>query len=201
MNVWLALLGGPGYLGREARDRAVAEMRAAGAERLFPLLVPMLTATDPDARCKACEAVLWVDAGRAIELVLPLLDDRDAAVRWRACGCLHDFGDGRAVAPLVQVLQCDPDAQVRSWLTQSPTQFGFRTDLWTAARVAHLIRDRFGVAYRPSYLREWLTERGYSPQKPERQARQRKPEEVRAFLATTYPAVQRKSPGSTPTSP
>ena len=113
LNVWLALLGGPGYLGREARDRAVAEMRAAGAERLFPLLVPMLTATDPDARCKACEAVLWVDAGRAIELVLPLLDDRDAAVRWRACGCLHDFGDGRAVAPLVQVLQCDPDAQVR----------------------------------------------------------------------------------------
>ena len=110
---WLALLDGPGYKGRVARDRAVAEMRAAGADRLFPLLVPMLTGPDPKARCKACEAVLRVDADRAIELVLPLLDDPDASVRWHACGCLHDFVDERAVAPLVRVLQGDQDPQVR----------------------------------------------------------------------------------------
>ena len=79
----------------------------------------------------------------------------------------------------------DQDAVVRSWLTRSPTAFGFLTELWTAARVARLIRDRLGVAYHPGYLREWLTARGYSPQKPKRKARQQKPEQVAEFLAAT----------------
>lgn len=92
------------------------------------------------------------------------------------------------------------EAQVRSWLTQSPTAFGFRTELWTAARVAQLIRDRFGVAYHPNYLREWLTKRGYTPQKPKRHARQQNPERVREFLDTTYPTLQKKSPTSKLTS-
>jgi transposase len=94
----------------------------------------------------------------------------------------------------------DQEAEVRSWLTQLPTAFGFRTGLWTAARVAHLIRERFGVAYHPGYLREWLAERNYSPQKPARTARQRDPARVREFLDATYPAVQKKSPPSRPTS-
>jgi HEAT repeat protein len=88
-------------------------MRAEGADRLFPLLVPMLTSADPEARCTACEAVLWIDTHQAIDRVLPLLDDPDVAVRWNACGCLHDFGDERALNALVRVLQGDPDAQVR----------------------------------------------------------------------------------------
>jgi HEAT repeat protein len=110
---WLALLGGPGYEGPEAHDRAIAEMRAAGADRLFPLLLPMLSDPDPEARCKACEALLLVDAHRAIEFVLPLLDDPDVTVRGNACGCLHDFGDDRTIVPLIRVLQSDPHAQVR----------------------------------------------------------------------------------------
>lgn len=48
LEAWLALLRGPGYLGRDEREGAVAEMRAAGVERLFPLLVPMLTDRDPE---------------------------------------------------------------------------------------------------------------------------------------------------------
>src|SRR5262245_32266108 len=37
------------------------------------------------------------------------------------------------------------DQQVQSvlgWLPQSPTAFGFSTELWTAKRVAHVIRER-----------------------------------------------------------
>ncbi|MGO9921288.1 MAG: HEAT repeat domain-containing protein [Isosphaeraceae bacterium] len=113
LNGWLALLGGPGYRDREARDWAVAQLRATGADRLFPLLIPMLDDPDPEVRCTACEAVLWVDARRAIDMVLPLLGDPDVTVRLHACGCLHDFGDERAVAALIRVLRGEPDAQVR----------------------------------------------------------------------------------------
>src|SRR6516162_7068041 len=51
------------------------------------------------------------------------------------------------------------EAEVRGWLTRKPTEFGFRTDLWTAARVAQLIRDRLAVAYHSGYLRAWLAKR------------------------------------------
>jgi transposase len=94
----------------------------------------------------------------------------------------------------------EQDAVVLSWLKRSPTDFGFRTDLWTAARVAQLIRDEFDVTFHPNYLREWLTKRRCSPQKPKRKARQQDPRKVEAFLTTTYPDAQKKSPRSTPTS-
>jgi transposase len=94
----------------------------------------------------------------------------------------------------------DQEAQVRAWLARKPTDHGFRTDLWTAARVAQLIRDRLGVAYHPNYLREWLTRRGYSPQKPRRHARQQRSAEVAEFVTTAYPALQKKSRTSGPTS-
>lgn len=113
LKAWLARLGGPDYQGFEDRDRAVAEMRAAGAEALFPLLIPMLTDPNVEARCAACEAVLYVDAQRGVELVLPLLKDPDETVRWYTCGCLSGCRDLRAVAHLIAVLQDDQDAQVR----------------------------------------------------------------------------------------
>ena len=94
----------------------------------------------------------------------------------------------------------DQEAQVRTWLAQRPTALGFPTDRWTAARVAQLIRDRLGVTYHPNYLREWLTNRGYTPQKPKRRAKQQNPERVEEFLETTYPALQKKSARTTRTS-
>ena len=59
------------------------------------------------------------------------------------------------------------------WLAQSPTEYGFETDLWTARRVAELIHRTFGVRFHPNYLREWLSKRDYTPQRPARRARQR----------------------------
>jgi transposase len=85
------------------------------------------------------------------------------------------------------------------WLARRPTEFGFRTDLWTAARVARLIRERFGVAYHPNYLREWLARRGHTPQKPARRAKQRDPAAIGRWLADEYPAVQKKSRTAAPT--
>ena len=94
----------------------------------------------------------------------------------------------------------EQEAEVRSWRLKKPTDFGFRTDLWTAARVAQLIRDRLGVTYHPSSLREWLSKRGYSPQKPIRRAKQRNPQVIDAWLGQAYPAIKKKSRPRTPTS-
>jgi HEAT repeat protein len=112
LDAWLARLGGPGYKGRDDQKQAVAEMRAVGADVLFPLLTPMLTG-DEESRCQACEAILRIDAERGLELVLPLLRDPDLGVRWFACECAAGLGGARAVPALRTVLQSDEDAQVR----------------------------------------------------------------------------------------
>jgi len=92
------------------------------------------------------------------------------------------------------------DRQVRGWLADKPTAHGFRTDLWTARRVAELIRRRFGVTFHPGYLREWLTKRGYSPQRPARKARQRDDGRIAGWVANDWPAIQKKRPTTAPTS-
>jgi HEAT repeat protein len=132
LDRWLSLIRGPALIGPMAevwprRAQAIAEMRAAGADRLFPLLAPMLSDPDPPVRLGACEAVFFVDARRAPELTLPLLADPEVEIRWFACGCLHDVGDERAIEPLIRVLRADPDAQVRGAAARALGGIGRRT--------------------------------------------------------------------------
>ena len=116
----------------------------------------------------------------------------------------RDAGDdGLAATPhpgRTPFLTADQEAEVIGWLAQKPTALGFATDLWTAGRVAELIRKTFGVEYHPNYLREWLTKRDYTPQKPSRRAKERNPEAVRAWLKDDWPRIQKKRRRSTPTS-
>jgi transposase len=92
------------------------------------------------------------------------------------------------------------EARVLGWLADKPTAHGFRTDLWTARRVAELIRRQFGVAYHPGYLREWLANRGYSPQKPVKRSRERNPVAIDQWVRDEWPAIQKKGRQRTPTS-
>ena len=97
-------------------------------------------------------------------------------------------------------LTTDQEKQVLGWLAESPTKHGFRTDLWTAKRVAELIRTKLGVAFHPNYLREWLTKRNHTPQKPARRAKQRNPEAIAEWLQKDWPRIKKWSGGRTPTS-
>jgi transposase len=92
------------------------------------------------------------------------------------------------------------DQLVRTWLSQKPTMHGFPTDLWTARRVAELIRRHFGIDFHPNYLRAWLTQRGYSPQRPIRRARQRNEVVIAHWVANDWPRIQKKRAKPTPTS-
>src|SRR3954454_17421608 len=87
------------------------------------------------------------------------------------------------------------------WLTESPTHHGFESELWTAARLGQLIREEFGVGLNPRYLSTWLRERGLTPQKPERVARERDPEAIAAWLQSDWPRIKKSPGGRAPTSP
>jgi transposase len=92
------------------------------------------------------------------------------------------------------------ERKVIGWLTEKPTQHGFSTDLWTARRVAHLIREKFGVEYHPNYLREWMSKRDLTPQKPMKRAKERDLKAIGRWLAEEWPAIQKKGSMNTPTS-
>jgi transposase len=118
--------------------------------------------------------------------------------RHRAAG-----DDGLAAKPTPgrpRFLTPAQDQQVRKWLAQKPTTHGFPTDLWTARRVAELIRRRFNVSFHPNYLRAWLTQRGYSPQRPTRRPRQRNDATIAHWVANDWPRIQKKAKTPTPTS-
>lgn len=94
----------------------------------------------------------------------------------------------------------EQDQQVRQWLAQKPTAQGCPTDLGTARRVAELIQRRFGISFHPSYLRAWLTQRGYSPQRPACRPRQRNDDIIAGWGKNDWPRIQNKRARPTPTS-
>src|SRR6516165_1017237 len=89
-------------------------------------------------------------------------------------------------------LSFDQELEVLTWLYAKPTSFGFATDLWTAPRIAHLIEKKLDVHFHPRYVNAWLTERGVSPQKPQRRARERDQEAIERWLAQDWERIKKK---------
>jgi transposase len=94
----------------------------------------------------------------------------------------------------------EQERKVLGWVNEPPTRHGFTTDLWTARRVAELIHKKFGVRFHPNYLREWLTKRNYTPQKPTRRARQRDQAAIDRWVAQDWPRIQKRRTRNAPTS-
>ena len=67
-------------------------------------------------------------------------------------------------------------------------------------RIVDLIRRKFGVVFHPASMRRWLTERGYSPQRPARKARQRNDDAIVHWVANDWPRIQKKRAPPAPTS-
>src|SRR3954465_8957142 len=75
------------------------------------------------------------------------------------------------------------------WLADNPTDHGFATELWTAARLARLIVAEWKIALHPHYLSAWLRQRGYTPQLPRRVPRERDDCAIARWLALDWPRI------------
>jgi transposase len=89
------------------------------------------------------------------------------------------------------------DAQLRKLerlLLQGAKAHGWHNQLWTADRVARLIRQRFGIAYHPEHVRKVLKQRlGWTSQKPRRRARERNDKEVERWKGDELPRLLREA--------
>ena len=123
---------------------------------------------------------------------------------WRWIARFRELGpDGllaRPVSGRPPKLSSTQEKVVRRWLGDNPTKYGFPTELWTGPRLAQLIQQEFGIRLHPRYLCTWLRARGFTPQKPQRVAREGDPEAVAAWLAADWPRIKKRPADSTPTS-
>jgi transposase len=83
-------------------------------------------------------------------------------------------------------------AELERLLLEGPLAADFPTDLWTLTRVAQVIERHFGVKYHPGHVWRILRDMGWSPQKPERRARERDEEVVEAWRKEEWPRIQKK---------
>lgn len=88
-------------------------------------------------------------------------------------------------------LDAQQEREVLSWLARPPTDFGFTTELWTARRVAKLIKKAFGVQFHSRYISQWLAKRRVTPQKPRRRPRERDEVKIKRWIAEDWPRIKR----------
>src|SRR5215216_7272858 len=105
---------------------------------------------------------------------------RSSLQRWREAVAA---GGDAALAPKPTpgrpaFLSQSQQRQLLQILARGPRKSGFPTELWTCARIARVIRSRFGVTYHTDYVGTLLHKLGWSPQKPERRARERDPQAI-----------------------
>jgi transposase len=84
--------------------------------------------------------------------------------------------------------------QLPAFLARGAPAYGFRGDVWTAARVAKVIRAEFEVSYEPSWVTRLLKRLHWTPQRPAQRASQRHEDSIAAWREQVWPALKKRPP-------
>ena len=85
-------------------------------------------------------------------------------------------------------------------LLKGPMAQGYRTNLWTTARIAVLIEREFGVHYHRDHIGRLIHSLNWSHQKPERRAVERDEQAIKRWKQKDWPRVKKTLRGWAPTS-
>jgi transposase len=85
-------------------------------------------------------------------------------------------------------------------LLKGPLAQGYRTNLWTTARIAEVVEREFGVSYHPDHIGRLMHSLGWTPQKPERRALERDEVEIERWKQKEWPRIKKTPQGWAPIS-
>lgn len=89
--------------------------------------------------------------------------------------------------------------RLRRHLLKGPLAAGYSTNLWTLARIAKLIHTLFGIRYHPGHCwRVMRDQLGWTCQKPERRATQRKEAEIEHWKRQVWPHIKKRRSAGRP---
>ena len=152
---------------------------------------PIGTAAELERRHR--RAVGLLEEGESPTTIARILGVHETSVhRWRR---MAKKGPGLAAKPHPGPTPLLGDEQwldVQRLLLQGAKAHGWPNELWTADRVAALIKRRFDVDYHPEHVRRVLKERfDWSSHKPEVRAREQNEKEVARWLDDEFPRIIR----------
>jgi transposase len=78
-------------------------------------------------------------------------------------------------------------------LWHGPEAYGFRGEVWTCARVAHALKEEFGVSYSKSQVSRILKGLGWTPQVPITRAIQRDEEAIEHWRGDVWPGLKERA--------
>ena len=88
-------------------------------------------------------------------------------------------------------LTAEQKAQIPALLAKGAEAYGFRGDVWTASRVAEVIKRTFGVRYHRDHVGKLMREAGWSRQKPVERASQRNEEAIKQWSDERWPEIKK----------
>lgn len=77
-------------------------------------------------------------------------------------------------------------------LTRGTRCWGYAPDGWTGPLVRDMIQRLFGVDFHPEYVPRLLHQLGWSPQKPERRARERNEADITRWRRESWPRLKKE---------
>ena len=82
--------------------------------------------------------------------------------------------------------------RIEQGLKRGPEVLGYETSLWTAPRVAELIKRECAIAYHPGHVWKILRQMGWSCQRPAGRALERDEAAIRRWKKQRWPALKKK---------
>jgi transposase len=150
---------------------------------------PFGTATELERRRR--HAVQAVDRGESPELVARTYGINRASIyRWLA---MARQPDGLAAKPHrgpEPRLSPEQHRLLEALLLQGAKAHGWSNQLWTCARIRILIQRHFGVSFHHDHVGRVLRQRlNWTPQKPQRRARERNEAAIEFFRRVRFPKI------------
>ena len=95
-----------------------------------------------------------------------------------------------------RILSAAQESELGELLSKGARAHGWQNDLWTCPRVKVLIERTFGVEYHVVHVRKILVHRlGWTAQKPETRARERKEDEIETWRKVEFPRLKKTPRG------
>ena len=148
-------------------------------------------------------ALRHVREGHSVDEIAEFLDVTPRSVRrWMTTYAENGRSalKAQAVSGRPPKLDYTQEKIIHRWLSRSPMDLGFTTELWTANRLASMIRQTWEVEFNHRYLCDWLGQRGYTTQKPQRVPRERDERAIKGWCLRDWPRIQKKRDGNAETS-